>query len=120
MWCCLNDSFISVVQSRDDPNSLLVRARRKKHLTRHFPGHKIISTPTADYPYRVLVSRETFATVMVKAIAGITYDNFKNSVKDADLHSFYLSVWYRGRQLETPRRLPAFSLEEDDAPRLGL
>ena len=93
MWACLNDGFLSLVADRNDPNRLLVRARRKEHLTNVFPKAEVFSVAVSDYKFRALISRAEVAAVVTDRIMGIKYDNFKNSVKDDDLHNAYNSVW---------------------------
>src|SRR3954453_14030177 len=105
MWLCLSDSFLSAVRHDDDPETLVVRARARAHLSRHFPGRKIHQSAATDYRYRVFVSRATFACVVGRLVGGLDYGNFKDSVGDADLHNFYLRVWAAGRALERPSRL---------------
>jgi hypothetical protein len=96
MWLCMNDAFVSVVASDKDPDILLVRARAFEHL-RHIFGEtqKIHITPDNDYRYRVFVTRQFFADLMAKRIAGIDYHNFKDSVKEEKLHNLYSDFWFR-------------------------
>ena len=98
MWICFNDGFVSAVQDRGDARRLVVRARRKEHLEVLFPaseGFKIITAApfTSDYKYRVFVSKVDFARIVTERIMNISYDNFKNSVKDDRLHDLYGDFW---------------------------
>ncbi len=93
MWICLNNAFISAVQHRCKPNHLMVRARRREHLDAVFPGAEIIETPTADYCWRVEVTKNAFKKAVNNSIDSIDYDNLKNSVEDHDLHEAYSQVW---------------------------
>ena len=70
MWICLNDAFISAVQHRDKPNHLMVRARRREHLAAVFPEAEIIETPTADYRWRVVVTKNAFKKGLLSDICG--------------------------------------------------
>ena len=93
MWICLNDGFISVVdKARNRKRDLLVRARRPGDLERIF-GVKATTTPAGDYRYRAEVPRATVAQVIATRLAGIDYDNFKNSVPDEALHDAYSACW---------------------------
>lgn len=107
MWIFLNDAFISAVQHRDDPNKLVVRARRREDLERTFPGAPISVSETSDYRYRVFVSKLQFAGVIAEKIAGINYPNFKNSVAEHDRHDHYARVWgvMHGFQERPKRRI---------------
>jgi hypothetical protein len=95
MWLCLNDGFISVVQDKNDANLLMVRARRKAHLKRLL-GRKtrIHETPQADYRWRALVGRKRMVGIITNRILSLDYTNFKDSVKDEDLHHMYLGWWF--------------------------
>jgi hypothetical protein len=93
MWICMDSSFVSAVQDRDDPEGLVIRARSKKHLTRLFPGKAIAITPEADYVARVFVTKVEFAAVVSQRIEAISYDNFKNSVRNHRLHQLYTEFW---------------------------
>ena len=93
MWIFLNDAFLSAVQHRDDPDQLVVRARRREDLERTFPGEPISVSETSDYRYRVFVSKGQFAGMMIGKIADIDYPNFKNSVAEHDRHDHYARVW---------------------------
>ena len=45
MWIAMSDSFVSTVQDRNDPNTLVVRGRKAEHLKRLFPDREIVITP---------------------------------------------------------------------------
>jgi hypothetical protein len=98
-WICLNDAFVSVVKDRTDPKgqTLLVRARRREHLRaflgRHGKGVTILETEAADYRFRAKLPRAKLQAIMASRIDALDYDNFKNSVKDRELHDMYLTWW---------------------------
>ena len=97
MWICLNNSFLSAVSDRNDPEGLVVRARKRGHLVDAFKGHdiNIIKSPVgSDYAYRIRIKRKALAAIMAEKITNIDYDNFKNSVKDVKLHDMYLKWWF--------------------------
>ena len=93
MWICLNKAFLSVVQDRDDPNALLVRARVAGHIQQVFPEAKVFTDPKADYLYRAFIGRKAVAQAVAASIESIDYDNFKDSVDDDQLHVAYVKVW---------------------------
>ncbi len=103
MWIFLNDAFLSVVAHRHQPNALLVRARVAGDLERVFPGVDVAMTPSADYRYRATVSREEVARVLAEQVAGIGYDNFKNSVTQHDRHDAYFRCWSAMNELQRER-----------------
>ena len=80
MWLFTPDSFISVVQHRDQPDMLLARARFPGDLGRVFPEREeeVEETPDADYRYRLIVGREEVAHAVANAARGIDYTNFKS------------------------------------------
>jgi hypothetical protein len=93
VWICLNDAFVSAVADPTMPGILRVRARKREHLAKLFPGVKIQGSSRTDYGWRVFVSKEEFAALVVKRIYGIDYDNFKDSVLDDRLHDLYADFW---------------------------
>lgn len=93
MWICLNDSFLSIVAHRDEPDSLLVRARVAGHIEAVFPGAEVSVTRHADYGYRAAVPREEVAEAIRQRVEGLAYPNFKASVRDSALHDAYMAFW---------------------------
>jgi len=95
MWVMLNDAFLSIVQVKGDPETLMVRARRPGDLERVFGADvQIIETPTGrDYRYRTMQNRRTVAQIVMANVLSIDYGNFKDSVADNALHDAYLKVW---------------------------
>lgn len=99
MWIMLNDAFFSIVMPPQSwgRGELLVRARRKHDIPRVFGvyGEQAVEyTPNRDYAYRALIPREMVARVIPAQVMGITYGNFKDSVRDHDLHDAYTRVWH--------------------------
>lgn len=101
MWVFLNTAFLSII----DPdgaydgskgpvsNKLLVRGRFKGDIERVFPRAKVTETPARDYRYRALVSRETVAQAMYRAVMNNGAKNFKGSVKEKWRHDAYQGCW---------------------------
>jgi hypothetical protein len=102
MWLCFNNAFVSAVAHHSQPDMLVVRARMKEHLENLFPDMKdrIIMAPERDYRWRVLVDRKQFADLVASRIEEISYTNFKDSVKDDELHDMYLTWWSDHYQLQ--------------------
>lgn len=100
MWLFWNQGFMSVVEALPSPvprgvapppKSLVVRFRCRddgERFARSLEIHarierKVTATPKADYPFRVFVPKEAFATWLTwYATKGINYTNFKNAVAD--------------------------------------
>ena len=60
----------------------------------------IDATPTADYPFRVMLERERFAEVMELHAAQINYDNFKAAPGNEDRQLALIKVWIAMRELQ--------------------
>lgn len=94
MWVMLSDSFLSIVKKDCKPGELLVRARRKGDIERVFGRRvKVTEYDKSDYRFRAVVPRGAVVAAMTCEITNINYPNFKNSVKDDDLHTAYMRVW---------------------------
>jgi len=95
MWILTNKGIISVVADRHDPGRLLVRSRNKAFLQEVVEplGHEVAEDQSADYPYRLFMSRRQFEEVVTQEAAKIDYPNFKDSVVDPVLHGLYSKVW---------------------------
>jgi len=103
MWLFTKNSFISVVQHRDQPHDVLVRARDKSHLARLFPEKQIQEDTEADYRYRLVVPKKEFAKVVSDYIMqNLDYDNFKAAQDSGDpaWTRFLHAVWTEGLRLQ--------------------
>lgn len=93
MWVFTSDGFISVVKSDQEADTLVVRARKVKHLNTLFPDREVTVLPNRDYCCRVFIPTDEFAVFMVKHVLSIEYTNFKDSIKDDEYHDVCLDVW---------------------------
>jgi hypothetical protein len=96
MWVFSKTGFVSAVQHRDKPDTLLVRARIKEDLEplAEFAGAKIIETEDADYRFRCEVKKKTFSKWLSDQAESIDYTNFKNAVHDGTARdAAYMRVW---------------------------
>ena len=96
MWFMGKDGFLSVVYKDCAEDELLVRSRVREHIEAYFPDAKIERTPGfhRDYLYRARIKRVDVARRMALYVTDeIMASNFKNSVKDHDLHKAYMGVW---------------------------
>jgi hypothetical protein len=94
MWIYTTLGFFSIVdrpltrRKRRDPSKLQVRARVQEDLVRlnerlaKKAAAEIISTPKADYPFRMMVDRKALQKVIGRLVAELDYDNFKDRVAD--------------------------------------
>jgi hypothetical protein len=93
MWIFTQSGFLSIVEDKADPELLLVRARVKGDIEKHFRDAIVFSTPDHDYAYRSRLSRREVADVIAETILNVQYDNFKASVKDHRRGGWYSRVW---------------------------
>ena len=93
MWICLNNAFLSIVTDPESPDTLLVRARRPGDIESVFPDAKVARRPGRDYLYRASINRDEVAATIACAALKINYPNFKDSVRNAELHDAYARVW---------------------------
>lgn len=97
MWIASKNGFISIVQHREYPDQVLFRARVRKDLESLFPQEEIISTPEADYGFRVFVSKQEAAAIISQQVMDIDYPNFKNAIAQTPnqkdkLHAYH-DIW---------------------------
>jgi hypothetical protein len=101
--------MLSVVEHRNDPRVLIVRARLKGDLVAFFGRNVTIDeTPDADYRWRTYVSRPRLKIAISREVDKIEYDNFKNSVKNDARHDAYMKVWsamLSAQNAEMPKKL---------------
>jgi len=97
MWITMNDSFLSVVQDRNNPDGAVVRARVRDDLHNVFDTTNfeapIIETDDSDYRFRVFVPKAVVADLISTRINDIDYDNFKDSVDEDFRHAAYNNMW---------------------------
>ena len=98
MWIFTETGFVSAVRHFSEKEKLVVRARDEKSLESlaNYVGLEIISTPSNDYPYRVLVADAVFAKWLSKQTMAVDYPNFKDRVHETRGHDFagaLMSVW---------------------------
>ena len=85
MWLYTTCGFFSVVEDRQEPDRLVVRARvrgdldnlREQYLPELGPT---IDTPERDYQHRAYVGREDFARGLAALAMDLHQNNFKESV----------------------------------------
>ena len=108
MWIFTNQGFISIVQHRDNPGLMIVRARRYEHLQALLPDAEVLRLDRADYRYRTFVSRIELETNMLDWVQAVDYDNFKSSIADHEYHDAAMGVWNVMYRLQpgTPQGAP--------------
>lgn len=106
MWLITTQGFYSVVASRDDADSFLVRARSREDieaLREQIPDIEPYSDDAADYRWRAIVGRDEWSRAAASLADEIDYPNFKNAVGDRqgnDRAHLYHEVWYTLLQIQ--------------------
>lgn len=100
MWIFTRKGFVSAVLHKDDPETMVVRARAQEHLEALFPTVNIISLKRADYPHRVHIPREDFIMWATLQAEDIDYPDFKSSLEDHDYHHVCSKIWLIAHDLE--------------------
>jgi len=119
MWVYLNNGFFSIVDHRDQPEMLLVRARAQGDIARVF-GIEEQETPGADYRYRAVIPRNAVANILAAEIKRIDYPNFKDSINDLSRYQVYTDVWAATTRLQPeggryhwPHHAPRTALDDE-------
>lgn len=98
MWIFTVDGFFSAVEAKG--GGLMIRARFREdleHLIKRGMADKIVdTTATADYPYRVFVTKKAWAKYVADSAMAIDYPNFKDKAlakASWDRSERYHRVW---------------------------
>jgi len=95
MWIVTSGGFVSIVEHRDDAGQLIVRGRFAGDAARFLgvPQAREEETPDADYRFRIVAKREAVEKAVVRAVRGVRYPNFKDSIREAWRKALALQVW---------------------------
>lgn len=99
MWLMTNKGFFSVVEKKK--GEFQIRARVRGDLVNlqmgTGVGKNIISTPDADYAYRLVVNRDEMIAAVTWLAEQVDYNNFKGAINNIPdqraKHDPYLKVW---------------------------
>ena len=126
MWLQTKYGFYSVVEHRDQIDTLIIRARAREDLValcdevaaavrrdygtadaKGFDVEAIQHTPNADYAYRIEVPRLSWMQVSLRLMAEISYPNFKDAVakRDPARATLYHDVWMTLMEIQRPAAL---------------
>jgi hypothetical protein len=113
MWIFTSSGFVSIVQHRDEPDTLIVRGRFEGDAARFLglPREAEEMTTDADYLFRCYAHRDEVAAAMLRAAQGIRYPNFKDSIRAAWRKTLALRVWstlYREQSVRADQRRGLF------------
>jgi hypothetical protein len=76
-----------------------------------FPSAKVYQREGSDYLYRADLPRQLVADAIAQRLEDIDYSNFKNSVKNRQLHDAYAGFWtimYRLQAILKPAKKERF------------
>ena len=79
---------------------LLVRARVKGDIERHFPKAKVERTEERDYLFRTTLPRYQVAHRLFVAVLDIDYEEFKSAVTDKRRQAYYFDIWDTGYSMQ--------------------
>ena len=87
MWVFTTSGFVSAVFK---DGAIQVRARDRKSLEplAKQTGAAIVTTPLADYPYRIAITNEQFASWVSQVALSVNYKNFKSEIADTRGYGF--------------------------------
>ena len=105
MWIYTPTGFISAVAKRKNPTELTVRARDRQSLDGlvELTGTPATIGEGTDYPYRVVVTRETFKFWLSRQVDELDYGNFKDEasrVSGYEYASVLGRIWHDSLSLE--------------------
>lgn len=112
MWLLSEHGAYWVGQNRNNPEEVLIRARRREHLEALRPilqevraSLEILDTPAYDFPYRATLPRWAWALLAKKLAAGIDYGTFKGRLRDrhgpaSPYYDFIVACWSRSFAME--------------------
>ena len=98
MWIFTDSGFLSAVCTERGSNKIKVRSRDLESLRPLIDqtGSDVIKTPNADYPYRVIISKDEFGVFLAMSLELMEYTNFKSEVQATRGYDFahaLSSVW---------------------------
>lgn len=110
MWLMTTSGFYSIVKHKTEADCFMVRGRVKGDLEnlRMLVGlaQPVIVTPSADYPFRLIVTEAQKTAIITALAARVDYPNFKSEVaklpaQKKKLHAYH-EVWAAMRGVEEP------------------
>lgn len=135
MWLFTRYGFFSIACADGadgslDPQTVMVRARRKTHLERlqqrcpALAGVAIVSLPHRDYRYRIIIPKATWTSVVLELAQEQEWSNFKSEsarfqgADGADYVNALHRVWevMYGLQQSEARRTPGKKIMPAAAP----
>lgn len=84
MWVFTQTGFVSAVRHRDEPDTLVVRARDRESIEAlaDFCKTEVVMHAGSDYPYRTFVKEEAYKNWLMRSVEDLDYANYKNRMHD--------------------------------------
>ena len=79
--------------------TLCLRSRRRQDIAALIAAARLARKPQilenagTDYEFRILLTREEFGNIMLMLAAGLSYSNFKASLKEHWRQVLYSKIW---------------------------
>lgn len=112
MWLFTDHGFFSIVQHKDNPAYLLVRARVKGDIERYFPAADVQRTDDADYLYRATIPRAQVMDVVMDVVRNINYTSFKGALKDKSRYDYHAQASSAMREMQGDFMLTEYEEKE--------
>src|SRR5215813_3564765 len=103
MWLFTKYGFYSVVEDRFNKDKVMVRARSRQHLVAlqnlnavSLKGCKIARTDSADYRFRMRMTKSQWRLCHERLVETLTYRNYKDEAKklrDKDFDLALGEIW---------------------------
>lgn len=96
MWIITKTGFVSLVEHKDNPDQIRVRARRREHLveTFHLSDHEVIDLGVncPDYRWHADLARDHVQMFISDAIADLDYSSHVKEEVTGDDKTFYAAM----------------------------
>jgi len=92
MWLYTKDSFLSIVEDKNDSNQLLVRGRINGDIEKMFPDSTVFKGGGTDYLYRAFIPREVVSEAIKEQVDNLDYTNFKSANVEQRQHHL-MDIW---------------------------
>jgi hypothetical protein len=76
MQILLTNAYLSIVADRNNPDRMIVRARRQGHIEAVFPEANVITRPDTEYRYRAFIDRKVVEAQLATITKTLDYDDF--------------------------------------------
>lgn len=120
MWLFTRYGFFSVVQHKNNPDLVVIRARERGdiewaanfvnegRLPIDIPDCQVEGTPLNDYRFRIIVERDEFQDLLDHLAEEMNYVNFRDTINgDPVRDNAYTEVWQTMRNFQATKLRPA-------------